>query len=50
LKHLPAILKPEPHWSGPFSETLIIGIMVAGVALAVAAILALRELARTVSK
>jgi len=44
LKHLPEILKPEPYWSGPFSETLIIGMMVAGILLALTSVLALRAL------
>ena len=47
LKHLPEILKPEPYWSGPFSEALIIGMMVAGTALAIISVLALRDAARS---
>ena len=43
LKHLPKILKPEPYWSGPFSESLIIGMIIAGIVLAVTSILALRN-------
>jgi hypothetical protein len=46
LKHLPKIVKPEPYWSGPFSETLIIGMIIVGVALAVVSILALRDSSR----
>jgi hypothetical protein len=46
LKHLPKIIKPEPYWSGPFSETLIIGMMIVGVALAVVSVLALRDSSR----
>ncbi len=42
LKHLPKILKPEPYWSGLFSELLIIGMIIVGIALAIASILALR--------
>lgn len=47
LKHLPKIVEPEPYWSGPFSETLIIGMIIVGIALAVISILALRDLSRT---
>ena len=46
LKHLPEILKPEPYWSGPFSETLIIGMIFAGIVLAITSILAIRDLSR----
>lgn len=46
LKHLPQIVKPEPYWSGTFSETLIIGMIVVGIALAVVSILALRGSSR----
>ncbi|MFL7794934.1 MAG: hypothetical protein AB8I69_22530 [Anaerolineae bacterium] len=46
LKHLPKIVKPEPYWSGPFSETLIIGMIIVGIALAVVSILALRDSSR----
>jgi len=42
LKHIPKILRPEPYWSGWFSETLIIGILLSGMALLVASILALQ--------
>jgi hypothetical protein len=42
LKHLPEILKPEPYWSGVFSEALIIGIIIVGIILAITSILALR--------
>ncbi|NOQ40824.1 MAG: hypothetical protein GQ562_10970 [Anaerolineales bacterium] len=47
LKHLPEILKPEPYWSGPFSETLIIGMIFAGIVLAITSILAIRDLSRS---
>ena len=43
LKHLPEIVKPEPYWSGVFSETLIMGMIVAGIALALTSWLALRR-------
>jgi hypothetical protein len=46
LKHVPEMMKPEPYWSGPFSETLIIGLMLSGAGLAAASIMALRALAR----
>jgi hypothetical protein len=46
LKHLPEILKPEPYWSGPFSENLIIGMMIAGIALSITSMLALRNSAQ----
>ncbi|MDY7076327.1 MAG: hypothetical protein SXV54_05310 [Chloroflexota bacterium] len=46
LKHLPQILKPEPYWSGPFSEALIIGMIIVGIALAITSILALRNSAQ----
>ena len=42
LKHLPEIIQPEPYWSGPFSEGLIIGMIFSGIALAISSILALR--------
>ena len=47
LKHLPKILKPEPYWSGPFSETLIIGMIFAGIVLAITSSLAIRDLSRS---
>ncbi len=50
LKHLPEILKPEPYWSGPFSETLIIGLIFAGIVLAITSILAIRDLPRSKSE
>jgi hypothetical protein len=44
LKHLPEIVKPKPYWSGTFSEILIIGMIVAGITLAITSWLALRRL------
>ena len=44
LKHLPRMLNPGPYWSGWFSEFLIYGLIVSGIALAAASIWALREL------
>ncbi len=42
LKHIPEILKSDPYWSGWFSETLIVGVLLTGIALLIASILALR--------
>ena len=42
LKHIPQMLKPEPYWSGVFSEMLIWGLFVSSIALAVVSVLALR--------
>jgi ABC-type antimicrobial peptide transport system permease subunit len=50
LKHLPEILKPEPYWSGLFSETLIIGMIFAGIVLAITSILAIRDLSQPKSE
>lgn len=47
LKHLPEILKPEPYWSGLFSEALIIGMIVAGIVLGIVSTLALRDATRS---
>jgi hypothetical protein len=33
LKHLPRILQPGPYWSGWFSEVLIIGLILSGLAV-----------------
>ena len=44
LKHIPKIVKPEPYWSGWFSEMLILGLMTAGVVTALAASMALHNL------
>jgi hypothetical protein len=35
LKHIPLIIKPGPYWSGWFSETLIIGMILSGIALTI---------------
>ena len=42
LKHMPKIIRPEPYWSGPFSEWLIIGLIISGILLAVVSMVALR--------
>ena len=47
LKHIPKIMQPEPYWSGPFSELLIIGMIIAGIILAVVSLLALRKFKAT---
>lgn len=44
LKHVPEILKPEPYWSGLFSEALILGLILASSALAAVSLFALRNL------
>lgn len=42
LKHIPLIIKPGPYWSGWFSETLIIGMIITGILLAISGIITLR--------
>lgn len=44
LKHIPLIIKPGPYWSGWFSEGLIFGMILSGIGLAVAGILALMKM------
>lgn len=43
LKHVPLIIQPGPYWSGWFSEGLIFGLILSGIAGAGAALLALKE-------
>jgi hypothetical protein len=43
LKHIPLMVLPGPYWSGPFSEGLIIAMIVSGLACSLAAALALRS-------
>ncbi|MCJ7718089.1 MAG: hypothetical protein MUO54_16430 [Anaerolineales bacterium] len=43
LKHIPLIIKPGPYWSGWFSEGLIFGMIVSGISLAGAGIIAIRR-------
>jgi len=43
LKHIPQMLKPEPYWSGAFSETLIWGLFISSLALAAVSALALKN-------
>ena len=47
LKHLPLILQPGPYWSGWFSEALIIGMILAGLAVILAGWFDLRKRAKT---
>ena len=42
LKHIPLILQPGPYWSGWFSEGLIIGLIISGLAVLLAGALTLR--------
>ncbi len=43
LKHLAPILKPEPYWSGWFSEALIIGMILTGLAVILTGIFAVKN-------
>lgn len=43
LKHLPRIIQPGPYWSGWFSEVLIIGLILSGLAVILAGLFVLRE-------
>ena len=43
LKHMPKIILPEPYWSGFFSEFTIIGLMICGILVTIAATFALKE-------
>ena len=43
LKHLPLILQPGPYWSGWFSETLIFGLIISGLAVVVSGLFVLRK-------
>lgn len=43
LKHIPLMLLPGPYWSGGFSEGLIVGLILSGLACSLAALLALRS-------
>ncbi|MCJ7734852.1 MAG: hypothetical protein MUP11_09915 [Anaerolineales bacterium] len=44
LKHIPLIIKLGLYWSGWFSEGLIIGMILSGIALAFVGVSALRKL------
>lgn len=43
LKHIPLIIQPGPYWSGWFSEGLIFGMILSGIGLAVAGLIALKN-------
>ena len=43
LKHLPLMIKPGPYWSGWFSEALIVGMIITGLALAAVIIFSLKK-------
>lgn len=43
LKHIPLMLLPGPYWSGWFSEVLIIGMILSGLACALAGARSLRR-------
>ncbi len=43
LKHIPLIIQPGPYWSGWFSESLIFGMILSGIALTVSALIALKN-------
>ena len=44
LKHIPLIIKPGPYWSGWFSETLIFGMILSGIALTIMGVRSLMKL------
>ncbi len=46
LKHIPLMVKPGPYWSGLFSETLIIILILSGIALLIVSVMALDDLNR----
>jgi len=41
LRHIPRIIQPGPYWSGWFSEVLIYGVFVSGIALLVTSVIAI---------
>ena len=43
LKHLPRILQPGPYWSGWFSEVLIFGLILSGLAVILLGLFLLKE-------
>jgi hypothetical protein len=43
LKHIPLMLQPGPYWSGWFSETLIIGLILSGLGVILSGLIALRN-------
>jgi hypothetical protein len=42
LRHVPRILQPGPYWSGPFSEIMIVLLILSGISLLILSIIALR--------
>ena len=42
LKHVPRMLQPGPYWSGPFSEILILLLILSGISLLIISLVALR--------
>jgi hypothetical protein len=42
LRHVPRMIEPGPYWSGWFSETLIVGVGISGLALFIASVLWLK--------
>jgi hypothetical protein len=47
LKHLPLILQPGPYWSGWFSEALIMGLILTGLAVILTGMLVLRKITKS---
>jgi len=43
LKHIPLMIQPGPYWSGWFSETLILGLILSGITLTIFSVLALKN-------
>lgn len=43
LKHIPLMLQPGPYWSGWFSESLIIGLILTGLGVVISGLLSLKE-------
>lgn len=50
LKHIPLILQPGPYWSGWFSETLIIGMIISGLGLTISGAINLQRQGKTEGK
>ncbi len=46
LKHIPLMVKPGPYWSGVFSETLIMILILSGIALLIVSVIAVHDLNR----
>lgn len=43
LKHIPLMIQPGPYWSGWFSEMLIVGMILSGLAVVMTGLQALRK-------